>query len=172
MECPPWGSMEPMDDAGRGVCMEIRGARIEDAAQACTVLRRSIQELCYADHNGDAAKAGGLAFQQKTPENVTAWIRNPQSLVFVATDGETILGVAAMTKAGKITLNYVSPEARFRGISKALIDRLEAQARELGLDRCTLNSTETAREFYLSLGYQEQIAPTNEACRVMAKALI
>jgi GNAT superfamily N-acetyltransferase len=77
-----------------------------------------------------------------------------------------------MTKAGKITLNYVSPEARFRGISKALIDRLEAQARELGLDRCTLNSTETARQFYLSLGYQEQIAPTNEACRSMAKALI
>jgi hypothetical protein len=43
---------------------------------------------------------------------------------------------------------------------------------ELGLDRCTLNSTETARKFYLSLGYQEQIAPANEACRPMAKALI
>ena len=77
-----------------------------------------------------------------------------------------------MTKAGEITLNYVSPDARFRGVSKALIERLEAQARELGLDRCALNSTGTARQFYLSLGYQEQITPANASCRRMAKALI
>ncbi len=163
--------MEPIDEAGRGVRMEIRVARTEDAEQACRVLRRSIQELCHADHNGDAARLADWLFN-KTPENMAAWIRNPQNLVFVATEGETILGVAAMTNTGKITLNYVSPDARFRGISKALIDRLEAQAQELGLDRCTLNSTETARKFYLSLGYQEQIAPANEACRSMAKALI
>ena len=163
--------MEPIDEAGRGVRMEIRVARTEDAEQACMVLRRSIQELCHADHNGDAARLADWLFN-KTRENMAAWISDPQSFVFVATEGGTILGVAAMTRTGKITLNYVSPDARFRGISKALIDRLEAQARELGLDCCTLNSTETARRFYLSLGYQEQIAPTNEACRSMAKALI
>ena len=144
--------MEPIDEAGRGLRMEIRVARTEDAEQACRVLRRSIQELCHADHNGDATRLADWLFN-KTPENVAAWIRNPQSFVFVATEGETILGVAAMTRTGKITLNYVSPDARFRGISKALIDRLEAQARELGLDCCTLNSSETARRFYLSLGY-------------------
>src|SRR4028119_447803 len=162
--------MEPIDEAGRGVRMEIRVARTEDAQQACMVLRRSIQELCHADHNGDAARLADWLFN-KTRENMAAWIRNPQSHVFVATEGGTILGVAAMIRTGKITLHYVSPDARFRGISKARIDRLEAQARELGLDRCTLNSTETARKFYLSLGYQEQIAPTSEACRSMAKAL-
>ena len=97
---------------------------------------------------------------------------SPKGFALVATEGATILGVAAMTKAGEITLNYVSPDARFRGISKALVGRLEAQARELGLDRCTLNSTETARKFYLALGYQEQIAPANGSCRSMAKALI
>ena len=154
--------MEPIDEAGRGVRMEIRIARTEDAEQACTVLRRSIQDLCHADHNGDAAKLADW-LSNKTPENVASWIRNPQGFVLVATEGATILGVAAMTKAGEITLNYVSPDARFRGISKALVGRLEAQARELGLDRCTLNSTETARKFYLALGYQEQIAPANEA---------
>ena len=151
--------------------MEIRLARTDDAEQACTVLRRSIQDLCYADHNGDTARlASWLA--NKTSENVAAWISNPDNRVFVAVEGETILGVAAMTKTGEITLNYVSPDARFRGVSKALIDRLEAQARELGLDRCTLNSTGTAHKFYLSLGYQDQIASTRDSCRPMAKALI
>jgi hypothetical protein len=44
----------------------------------------------------------------------------------VAEEGKTILGVAAMDASGKITLNYVSPEARFRGVSKALVLQLEA----------------------------------------------
>ncbi len=53
-----------------------------------------------------------------------------------------------------------------------LIKYLEAQARQLELDRCTLNSTEMARKFYLSLGYEEQIASAVGSCRPMAKALI
>ncbi len=150
--------------------MEIRLARTEDAEQACTVLRRSIQDLCHADYRGNAAKLADW-LSNKTPENVAAWISNPRCFVFVATEGETILGVAAMMKTGEILLNYVSPDARFRGVSKALIGRLEAQARELGLDRCTLNSTETARQFYLALGYEEQATPANSSCRPMAKAL-
>ena len=52
-----------------------------------------------------------------------------QSHVVVAEEAETILGVAAMNNSGKITLNYVSPDARFRGVSTALMQRLEAQAR-------------------------------------------
>lgn len=74
--------------------MEIREAHTVDAEQACALLRRSIQDLCHADHSGDATRlASWLA--NKTPENVAAWISNPQSPVVVATEGETILAVAA-----------------------------------------------------------------------------
>jgi hypothetical protein len=52
----------------------------------------------------------------KTVENVTRWIM--QSHFVVAEEGETILGVAAMNASGKITLNYVSPEAAFAGSAK------------------------------------------------------
>jgi hypothetical protein len=69
--------MELIDEAGRGVRMEIRVARTEDAEQACTVLRRSIQDLCHADHNGDAAKLADW-LSNKTPENVASWISNPR----------------------------------------------------------------------------------------------
>jgi GNAT superfamily N-acetyltransferase len=67
--------------------------------------------------------------------------------------GGTLLGVAAMTGSGKIILNYVSPEARFRGVSKALMQQLEEQASALGLSECVLETTQTALRFYLSLGY-------------------
>jgi GNAT superfamily N-acetyltransferase len=61
--------------------------------------------------------------------------------------------VGGITKAGHITLNYVSPDARFRGVSRALLAALEARAVERGNRQCTLNSTETALKFYLANGY-------------------
>ena len=59
-----------------------------------------------------------------------------------------------MTKAGMITLNYVSPDARFQGVSKALLAALERTAAELGLKQCRLESTKTARRFYEAAGYR------------------
>src|SRR5215472_8010317 len=71
------------------------------------------------------------------------------------------IGVAAMNDAGKFALNYVSPHARFRGVSKALVQRLEARARTLGLGECVLETTQTALRFYERLGYikSEQTYP-------------
>jgi GNAT superfamily N-acetyltransferase len=118
--------------------MDVRKARLEDAEEACAVVRRSIAELCHADHQGDAATVSAW-LANKTAENMRRWIT--QAFVFVATDGGRILGVGAMTAAGEIMLNYVSPDARLRGLSKALIRRLEQQAAELGVATMTLQST-------------------------------
>jgi GNAT superfamily N-acetyltransferase len=134
--------------------MIVRKAREKDAEAACLVIRRSIVELCRTDHQGDGPTlVAWLA--NKTPENVRTWIRNPDSHVLVADEGGVILGVAALQNSGRISLNYVSPDARFRGVSKALMRGLEARASELGVAACTLESTETARQFYLSMGYSE-----------------
>jgi N-acetylglutamate synthase-like GNAT family acetyltransferase len=130
--------------------MQIRRATIADAPQACSVLRRSIAELCYADHGGDAALLAKW-LSNKTVENVGRWIAS--SHFFVAEEDGRLLGCAAMDGTGKITLNYVAPDARFRGVSKALVGVLEATARKLGLEECRLESTQTALRFYQALGY-------------------
>jgi GNAT superfamily N-acetyltransferase len=133
--------------------MRIRAAHPDDAIAACNVLRRSIRELCETDHgNDEALLARWLA--NKTPENVSGWIAN--SHVFVAEEDGQILGVAALTAAGHITLNYVAPEARFRGVSKALLRAAESKAVELGCRACTLESTKTAEQFYRAAGYREE----------------
>lgn len=54
---------------------------------------------------------------------------------------------------GEILLNYVSPEARFKGVSKALLSVLEAEVLARGAKLVTLESTRTARRFYLAHGY-------------------
>jgi ribosomal protein S18 acetylase RimI-like enzyme len=131
--------------------MEIRAAVPEDALAACEVMRRSISELCEADHRNDPVILGRW-LANKTPETVASWIRKPGNSILVAVS-DTILAVGCVTDAGQITLNYVSPDARFRGISRALLVALETRAQERGNKQCILLSTETAYRFYESAGY-------------------
>ena len=153
-----------MDVVGRrglvnDIGMKVRDAVPEDAAAACQVMRRSIAELCVADHRNDPAITERW-LSNKTPEIFKSWIR-PDNSLLVAVEDNRILAVGCVTDAGEITLNYVSPDARFRGVSGALLAALEDRARERGNELCTLKSTETARRFYLARGYSEE-GPADE----------
>jgi GNAT superfamily N-acetyltransferase len=139
----------------------IRDASSDDAAAACGVLRESIARLCVADHGNDPAILNAW-LANKTPEIVAAWARQSGNSLLLAVEGDVILGVGSVTDAGEITLNYVAPHARFRGVSRALLKALEARAMERGNLRCTLASTETAHRFYQSAGYLDDGAPTGK----------
>jgi len=141
--------------------MNIRDARPEDAKEACLVMRRSITELCRADHRDDPALLAAW-LSDKTPEAVAAWMRRADASYLVAMEGETITAVGAVTDAGEILLNYVSPSARFRGASGALLAAMEARAGDRGATRCTLISTTTARRFYRARGYEETGQPVRK----------
>lgn len=139
--------------------MNIRPATEEDAEQASLVLRRSITELCGCDHGKDPALlASWLA--NKTAEKFRDWLRSEDNVCRVATDADgIILGVGLMSKAGEIRLNYVSPDARFKGVSSALISALASEAARLGASRLSLNSTTTARQFHLARGFTDAGEP-------------
>jgi GNAT superfamily N-acetyltransferase len=132
----------------------IRTAQSGDAERACDVLRDSIRELCGTDHAGDPEViAQWLA--TKTPENVLSWITAPGCRFLVAETGTTILGVAAAARSGEILLNYVAPEARFLGVSKALLRSLEGYIRDGGRTHAKLTSTATAKRVYQTMGYAD-----------------
>jgi GNAT superfamily N-acetyltransferase len=134
--------------------MQIREALPDDAEAACSVMRRSIAELCHADHRKDPAILARWV-GNKTPQNFRAWIDQEDNSLLVAVEGDVVLGVGSVSNAGRIGLNYVSPDARFQGVSQALLDALERRAAQRGNSKVTLESTETARRFYLSNGYTE-----------------
>lgn len=139
--------------------MRIRAATADDAEPAALVLRRSITELCGRDHENDPALlASWLA--NKTAEKFRSWVEAEDALCLMAEGDEgTVLGVGLMSRSGEIRLNYVSPDARFRKVSGALISALEAEAARLGVERPTLNSTATAHRFYLARGFEDAGAP-------------
>lgn len=141
--------------------MEIRDAIVEDAPAACQMLRQSIEQLCEADHRNDPTILGQW-LRNKTAANVAAWIARPGNSLLLAVDADMILAVGAVTDAGEITLNYVAPNARLRGVSGALLAALEARAAQRGNLRCTLVSTETAHRFYSARGYVDDGPPDHK----------
>jgi GNAT superfamily N-acetyltransferase len=69
--------------------------------------------------------------QQQGAEIFRSWIR-PANVLLVAVEDSHILAVGCVNDAGGIILNYVSPEARFRGVSSALLETLELRAMAQG----------------------------------------
>ena len=139
----------------------IRDATPDDAVAACHVLRESISRLCVADHRNDPAILNAW-LANKTPEIVAAWATRKGNSLLLAVEGDAVLAVGSVTDAGEIMLNYVTPVARFRGVSRALLRALEARAAARGNKRCTLASTETAHRFYQSAGYVDDGVPTGK----------
>ena len=139
----------------------IRDAAPGDAVAACAVLRESISRLCVADHRNDPAILNAW-LANKQPETVAAWVVQKGNSLLLAVEGDAVIGVGSVTDAGEITLNYVAPDARFRGVSRVLLKALEARAVERGNKRCTLTSSETAHRLYQSAGYLDDGAPTGK----------
>lgn len=144
--------------------MIVRAALLREAPQVCEVLRRSITELCVSDHgNREEVLAGWL--DNKTPEVVGSWIADPDQRVLVAVVDERIAGVGAALRAGEVAqtgevaLNYVSPDFRFRGVSRAILLGLEDYLVAEGNRVAVLTSTATAHRFYLGAGYVDSGEP-------------
>ena len=134
--------------------LEIRIATSADAVDACTVLRRSIVECCALDHRHDPAILEAW-LGNKTPQMVACWFASPTNHALVAVDAGVVVGVALLTRAGKLALCYLLPEAQGQGGGKALVEQLEAQAREWGIKALHLHSTATSQDFFVKQGYVE-----------------
>jgi GNAT superfamily N-acetyltransferase len=141
--------------------MEIRDATLADADAACEVLRQSIVQLCDADHRNDAELLKQW-LSNKKPEIIAAWATQAGNSLLVAVNAGTVLGVGSVTDTGEITLNYVSPTARFSGVSRAMLRALEIRAAQRGNTTCTLFSTETAHRFYQNSGYADAGSPSEK----------
>lgn len=129
----------------------VRRAVAADAPAMAQVLRRSITELCVADHGHDPQRLGPWLENKTAPMSPRGSSRRITNCV-VALLEAGISGVGLVTAKGEILLCYVDPGARFRGVSAALLAALEEHARALGLAEVRLEATLTARRFYAARG--------------------
>ena len=130
----------------------VRAATENDADAACQVLRRSIAELCGADHQDDKEILAAW-LKNKTPEHVRSWLGSANLCMIVAVREGSVCGVAMISREGEIQLCYASPEVRFLGVGKLMLHTLQAQALEWGLSEVFLTSTVTGKSFYERNGF-------------------
>lgn len=141
--------------------VSIRQAEQHDADAAMGVVRRSIVELCIADHHGDE---GTLArwLANKTPETFQSWLSNPDNFCVVAASGGDLFGVGLLRRSGQVLLFYLAPGLQRQGIGRAIHVALEAMAIQWGLPFLHLESTADARHFYEALGYRASGEPVHK----------
>lgn len=133
--------------------ISVRRATEADAPEMSRVLIASITELCSADHHDDPAAIAAWT-ANKSVEGVLAMLAAPDSEIYVADRQGTIVAVGAI-HADMIELNYVDPQHRRRGVSRAVMLRLEGVLRDRGVAVARLKSTETAHDFYKALGWSD-----------------
>lgn len=131
----------------------VRPARDDDAAAAVDLVRRSIRELCTADHRGDQATLSRW-LANKTVDNFFKWLANPDNFCVVAESDRWLAGVGLLHRGGELRLFYVAPGAQRLGAGRLIHAALEQQAHRWNLVALHLDSTALACRFYEALGYR------------------
>lgn len=129
----------------------LREAETEDLA-AITDL---VGQLGYPSEEGAVAERLGRLSD------------DPRSWVYVALEGERVVGLAAVhvmsilerdDPIARITAMVVDEEARGSGVGPALLERLEERSRAEGCDRIDLTTRyerEDAVDFYRRMGFED-----------------
>lgn len=153
--------------------IDIRKAAPIDAASACSLLRRSIEQGCAADYR-DRPGVLDAWLGNKTVENVAAWFSSSTNFAVVAERDGQLLGMALLTQAGKLALCYVQPEAVRSGVGSAMLAAVEQQARVWEIRKLFLHSPAGAAPFFERQGYTNaglEKACFGLECHLMWKAL-
>jgi putative acetyltransferase len=88
-------------------------------------------------------------------QDMAQWAdRLAQKNPFVAVAGEEIVGMAEIEPDGFIDYFYVHPRWQGRGVGKALLATLEAEATKLGAKIIWAEVSITAKEFFVSRGFR------------------
>lgn len=133
--------------------IEVREASEEDAEEILRVHSTSIRRLgpeAYDEHQVDAWDR-----EDREPDDYIESIRDDEKRVVVAISEGTVVGFGDVNlEEGEITAVYVDPDHVREGVGTALLERLEAIARENGLGSLELLSTLVAVDFYEDAGYE------------------
>ncbi|GHA24128.1 hypothetical protein GCM10007989_19720 [Devosia pacifica] len=131
--------------------VRVRNAVFDDCAALADMRLRSIARLCSPDHSGNAAAIEAWA-GDSGPSKFVEMLDHPEVTLLIAEIEGKRAGLGSSLR-DTVTLNYVDPDFRFMGVSKAIMSALEADMVAHGVSKARLFSTRTALPFYLSIGW-------------------
>lgn len=95
-------------------------------------------------------------------ENFMPLVERGEMIVFGVVEGQELGGIGAVQSDGHISLLFVRPDLRRRGIAKALVDEIcRFCTMQLALMRITVNASVVSTEAYHHMGFRD-LAPVQE----------
>jgi len=141
--------------------ISVRLARLDDSPTICIILRRSITEVCTKDHKNNPDIISAWT-KNKTIENVNSWLLNPDNYSFISSVNGIESGFGLMSSSGEILLCYVLPEALHVGVGSILLNSMIETAKNIGVQKVTVDSTQTAKGFYERNGFLQSCPSKSE----------
>jgi ribosomal protein S18 acetylase RimI-like enzyme len=137
--------------------MELREARPDDADAV-----RRVAEAAWHDAHDDIVGADAVddfLAEYYDPADLRERYRDGDSTTFVAVDDRLVGYAAGVPGEDAYSLGaiYVHPERQGEGVGAALLDRVEARARDEGFDTLRLvvmRDNDPARGFYEAHGFE------------------
>lgn len=130
--------------------MEIRKIRSGEAGSIWRLLHDTVHRINQADYSDEELVV--LAPDEfDAPHWVSRFIRTHP---LVATQGRDLLGFAELADDGRIDLFYVHHAHQGKGVGRALMQRLRAEAASRGLHQLYCEASITARPFFENMGFE------------------
>jgi putative acetyltransferase len=128
----------------------IRRASMKDRKAVLKVHASSIRGICKSHYSEEEIKVWLEVARSKSAKPI------PDSyIVLVAEEGREVVGFAMLDVDKKeVTSLYVHAEHGSQGIGSSLLNKLEDEAREKGINSLQLRSTLNALSFYEEAGYE------------------
>jgi putative acetyltransferase len=129
---------------------QVRAMRPDDIDAVIDVFRASVRLVASRDY---------------TPEQVMSWAPNEIDAAawgkrydtrqaWVAEIEGAVAGFIELQSHGHLDMLYVHPAHQRQGVAGALLQQLEAAARELGIGRLNTEASITARPFFERRGFR------------------
>lgn len=132
-----------------GTSPKIRQASPDDCEAILRAYEASVSTLCAAHYNSDQIQSW---LNHRQLRDYQAAVQN--ALVLVAEHDQEILGFAEMDRiSGIIHALYVRPEDIGQGVGRALLGRLEQEARAAGLRRIQMDASLNSVAFLQARGF-------------------
>jgi putative acetyltransferase len=138
----------------------LRAYRPDNAIILLALFRDTIRRVNSRDYNPDQIRA--WASDDIDPARWAA--RFGGRFVMVAEAGGRLIGFAELEPDGHIDRFYVSADHQRRGVGRALLAALVAEARRSGIVRLFTEASITARPFFERQGFA-MLAPQVVTCR-------
>lgn len=121
----------------------------DDIPLLVEIFRASVEELATEDYSDGQIEA----WTQAADDEAAFGKRLSSQLTLVATLEGAPVGFASLKGADVIDMLYVHPAAAGQGAATALVDALEKLAGARGASKLTVESSDTAHDFFRKRGY-------------------